>query len=183
MQNPSRRRVLLAGASLTATTLAGCSDDGGGGNNDTIDPANRGPITIAELAFTAGRPDGLDEYQLQPSSTYDPDQPIWLYADVSGLAGQPIESEADAGGSADATVAIDLQKTVSVEDPDGDIVVESADTFQEELAAGQLDAYFTATEILLAGRAAAGEYVTTLSVTDGVSETQATDTATFRIEE
>lgn len=174
--------MLFAGAGLTATALAGCSDDSGG-SSDSADPAARGPIAIAELVFTADRPEDLDEYQLQPSSTYAPDQPIWLYADYSGIAGEPIESEADDNGSGESTVAIDLQQTVTVEDPDGSVVVESERTFQDELAPDQLDGYFTGTEILLAGRAAAGEYTTTLSVMDGVSETQATKTATFAIEE
>lgn len=184
MQEVSRRQLLLAGAGLTTSFFAGCSgDDGEGDNAGTTDPANRGPVSVAELAFAADRPDDLDEYEPQSESTYAPDQPIWLYADFSGLAGEPIDSGGDGGDADAATVAIDFQQTLVVEDPDGNQVIESQETFQEELSPQQLEGYYTGTEILLAGRAATGEYAATLSVTDRVSETQASETATFRIEE
>ncbi|GAB3683027.1 hypothetical protein GCM10028857_09860 [Salinarchaeum chitinilyticum] len=189
---------------MAASLLAGCSESDGGSPDDA-DPAARGPIAIAELAFAAERPDDRDDFRRQPESTYAPDRPIWLYADYSGLAGEQVDSstgggdgtdgtdDADGGGSdaggddsgdgESGAVAIDLRQTVTVADPEGNLVVESQQTFQEELAPGQLEGYFTGTEILLAGRAAEGEYATTLSVTDRVSATQASETATFRIEE
>jgi hypothetical protein len=187
-----RRRVLLAGAGITGVLLAGCSGDGG-----EDDPADRGPIEIRQLAFAAGRPAGYDEYEDQPGATYGRGDVVWLYADYEGLSGEPIEPESEeesgdqdgASGGNDTRqddeptrVDIDLQQSLSVTHLDDGPIVEDEATFQETLAVPQLDRYFTGTEILLPGDVGTGEYETTVTVTDRVSETEDSATATFRIE-
>lgn len=198
MSRVGRRRVLLAGAGVAATALAGCSEGEGDAG-----PADRGPIEIQRFAFAADRPTGYDEYESQPNATYERGDLVWLYADYGGLSGEPVEVEpreaGDESGDADdggddgegedsqddagpTTVEIDLHQSLTVADPDGEPIVEDEATFREELAAPQLERYFTGTEILLPGDVRAGEYQTTVSITDRISETETSATATFRIE-
>jgi len=189
--------------------LAGCS--GGGGNDD---PSSRGPVSIEEVAFAAGRPNGYGEYEPQPDATYGPDDVVWIYAELSAISGEPVnesdganrsdETESGAGdgdgdgassdgdgassdddgasGAEETIVDVDLRQTLRVEDPDGALVAETTAEIQQTLSVRQLDAFYIATDVLTAGTPAVGEYTATITVTDRVSETETTETATFSIE-
>lgn len=186
MSTLGRRRLLLAGAGVAGAALAGCSGDGGGD-----DPADRGPIAIEELAFAAAQPTDRGEYEPQPDATYERGDVVWLYAEYAGVSGEPVDGDGGEGGSDSSeegpedegqpAVEIDLHQTVTVDDPDGERIVESETPFATELTTPQLAGYYTSTEILLPGDAASGEYETTVTVTDRVSETEATKRAAFRI--
>ncbi|AGN00179.1 hypothetical protein L593_01130 [Salinarchaeum sp. Harcht-Bsk1] len=187
----------MAGGSALVASLAGCS--GGGGDDD---PSSRGPVSIDELAFAAGRPDGYAAYEPQPDSVYGPNDVVWVYLAVSDVSGEPVvESDAanqseqtgdesssaggDDGGSAgeeETIVDVDLRQRLRVEAPDGSLVAESTDEFQPTLSVRQLDSFFVATDVLHAGTPTPGEHETTVTLTDRVSETEATESATFSIE-
>lgn len=173
MPSTTRRDALIAGAGVASTVLAGCSDDGGSSS-----PADRGPIGVAELAFTAERPAGFDDYDPQPGATYAADERIWLYVELSGLAGEPVEDETDS-----SMVEIELVQTVTVEAPDGSVLVDATDRFEPTLAARQLDSFFVGTDVVLDGSVSTGEYTVTLAYADRVSDSETTETATFRIED
>ena len=196
----TRREAVIGGSAAWAALLAGCS--GGGGNDD---PSSRGPVSIEEVAFAAGRPNGYGEYEPQPDATYGPDDVVWIYAELSAISGEPVnesdganrsdEAESGAGdgdgassdgdgatGAEETIVDVDLRQTLRVEDPDGALVVETTAEIQQTLSVRQLDAFYIATDVLTAGTPAVGEYTATITVTDRVSETETTETATFSIE-
>lgn len=172
MARISRRNAMIAGAGVATAILAGCSGDGGGDD----DPADRGPIAVTELALAAERPAGYDDYELQPDATYESDEKVWLYAELSGLSGVPAED-------GDSTmVDIDLVQTVTVEGPAGNVLVDSTQRFERTLDVRQLDAFFVGTDVVLSGTVATGTYAATLAYTDQVSQTETTESATFSIE-
>jgi|GEM_PF-3561056 len=198
-----RRRLLVAGAGVATTSLAGCSVLGGGGGDDDV--TDRGPVTIDELRWIDGRPEGYDEYEPQTEATYSPDETIWLYLAVSDISGEPIE-DADAAGATgeeqDATAAdtsngatdgsappeeperfrIDLRQELFVTDPEDEVAVSLDETFDRTLTANQLDAFYVATQIVLLGSDPVGEYEATVAIEDRVSGTSDEAVGTFRIE-
>lgn len=168
MIRTGRRRLLVGGSALLVGGLAGCT------NQDADeDPSERGPLSVADFAFAAEEPTGYGEYTEQPDATYARGETLWLYVELDGLAGEPV----------DDGVQIDLEQVLRLEHEEHGQISETPDVRDDVLQSNQLERFSVQNGFEIGSQFATGEYTLTMSFTDNVSETSATESGTFHVAE
>jgi len=165
-----RRRVLGAIATGGLAGGTGCDSSG----SEDVDPADRGPLEVSEFAFAAGEPSGYGEYTAQPAETYAPDETVWLYLELDGVAAEPTD-----GGD---RVRIDLRQGVTVDGPDGQELLAQEESYGGRYAPDQLERFYVTNDVALSPSIAAGSYEVTVTFTDAVSGTEDEASGSFDVE-
>lgn len=165
-----RRRLLAGGTAAIAAGLAGCN-----GQADEEDPSERGPLSIATFAFAAEQPTGYGEYEEQPDATYSYGDTMWLYVELDGLAGEPVE-----GGDG---VQIDLEQERRLEHEEHGLLDESSKVHDRVVQSTELEQFSVQNGLQIESSYATGEYTFTLTFTDNVSGTSDTASGSFYVEE
>lgn len=171
MHSLDRRRLLGTVASAALVGAAGCGGDG----TDDVDPADRGPLAVSEFAFAADRPTAYGEYAPQPDDTYAPGDTVWLYAELDGVAGEPVDDG--------EVVRIDLRQHVTVEGPDGDALRSQTDAHDDRFEPETLERFYATTDVGLGPAVDAGSYDVAVTFTDAISGTEADATGSFQVED
>ena len=94
----TRRHLLAGGAAIAVSgTVAGCSGFS----------TEEGPFAFETVAFTAGQPEGYENYDEQSDSTYPIGETVWILVAVENV---PVDDDGTAT----------LEYTFDVETPDGE---------------------------------------------------------------